>query len=171
MADEDDLARWSRLTEKHRASLDLLLERMTSKEIARVLDVAKATVDQRLTAARSILGVTSRDKAAIEYARLKQIYDRITYDPMHIPSSPKLVPSNFADGDPTDVIQLIHRQGGGDDAGGGAMGLALPFTGFLGHDHRTAARVTIMTSMLIALLIVLLAGLGIAQALSHLVSD
>src|SRR3546814_20328534 len=68
---------------------------------------------------------------------------------MHIPSSPKLMPSNFADGDPTDVIQLIHRQGGGDDAGGGAMGLALPFTGFLGHDHRPAARVTIMTSMLI----------------------
>src|SRR3546814_3231467 len=88
---------------------------------------------------------------------------------MHIPSSPKLMPSNFADGDPTDVIQLIHRQGGGDDAGGGPMGLALPFTGFLGHDHRTAARVTIMTSKLIALLIVLLAGLGIAQALSHLV--
>src|SRR3546814_12996890 len=68
-SDLDDLARWSRLTEKHRACLDLLLERMTSKEIARVLDVAKATVDQRLTAARSILGVTSRDKAAIESDR------------------------------------------------------------------------------------------------------
>src|SRR3546814_4626501 len=68
-----------RSTNKHRACLDPLLERKTSKEIARMIGLAKPTVDQRLTKARSILGVDTRDQAAVEYARLKKKYDRITY--------------------------------------------------------------------------------------------
>lgn len=170
MADDSDFARWSKLTEKHRACLDLLLERKTSKEIALILDVAKPTVDQRLTAVRSILGVTDRDKAAIEYARLKQIYDRIIYDPIHIPSAPELVPSNFLDGDPSDVIQLTDHPDGDHNAGGGVVGLALPAKGLWRHDHLPNTRVAIMTSMLIACLIVFLVGLAIAQTLSNLVS-
>src|SRR3546814_16831475 len=92
---------------------------MTSKEIARVLDVAKATVDQRLTAARSILGVTSRDTAAIEYARLTPLYDRIAYDPMHIPSSPTLLPSTFAAAHPPAPLHLIPPPAPADPPPGG----------------------------------------------------
>src|SRR3546814_5832752 len=80
MHEDDDLARWLRLTEKQRACLDLLIERKTSKEIARILGISKPTVDQRITAARIILGAANRDEAALIYARLKQLYDRITYD-------------------------------------------------------------------------------------------
>src|SRR3546814_10277835 len=43
----DDAARWARLTEKHRACLDLILDHRTSKQIARILGIAKPTVDQR----------------------------------------------------------------------------------------------------------------------------
>src|SRR3546814_1307756 len=63
--EDDDLARWLRLTEKQRACLDLLIERKTSKEIARILGISKPTVDQRITAARIILGAANRDEAAL----------------------------------------------------------------------------------------------------------
>src|SRR3546814_8322442 len=92
MHEDDDLARWLRLTEKQRACLDLLIERKTSKEIARILGISKPTVDQRITAARIILGAANRDEAALIYARLKQLYDRITYDSVQVPSPPTLVP-------------------------------------------------------------------------------
>src|SRR3546814_20011398 len=72
----DGTARWSRLTDKQRACLDLLLERQTSKQIARRLDISKQAVDLRITTARNILGAANRDEAAIIYARLRQTYDR-----------------------------------------------------------------------------------------------
>src|SRR3546814_1772175 len=53
MHEDDDLARWLRLTEKQRACLDLLIERKTSKEIARILGISKPTVDQRITDRKS----------------------------------------------------------------------------------------------------------------------
>src|SRR3546814_4085367 len=38
----EDYTRWSRLTEKQRACLDLLLERQTSKQMARRLDISRS---------------------------------------------------------------------------------------------------------------------------------
>lgn len=85
MEESDGLSRWSRLTDKHRACLDLVVERKSSKEIARVLQISKPTVDQRITAARKILDAADRDQAAVIYARLKSVYDRVTYDPVQLP--------------------------------------------------------------------------------------
>tara|TARA_R110000868_G_scaffold301683_1_gene562109 strand:+ start:8718 stop:9098 length:381 start_codon:yes stop_codon:yes gene_type:complete len=102
----DDLSRWSRLTDKHRACLDLVVERKSSKEIARILQISKPTVDQRITAARKILGAADRDEAAVVYARLNSVYDRVTYDPVQLPPAPVLVPSHFSDGDPSSVLLL-----------------------------------------------------------------
>src|SRR3546814_19210831 len=101
-----------RSTNKHRACLDPLLERKTSKEIARMIGLAKPTVDQRLTKARSILGVDTRDQAAVEYARLKKKYARITYDPIHIPDRTEIVPSDFAEGDPSPLLRSEERRVG-----------------------------------------------------------
>ena len=56
MEESDDLSRWSRLTDKHRACLHLVIDRKISKEIARVLQISKPTFAQRITAARNILG-------------------------------------------------------------------------------------------------------------------
>ena len=63
----DDEDRWSRLTEKQRACLDLLIEHKTSKEIARLLDISKHTVDQRLNLARDTLGAQDRNESAFIY--------------------------------------------------------------------------------------------------------
>src|SRR3546814_7011717 len=94
-----DAERWKRLTRKQRDCLDLLLERNTSKQIARDLGISKYTVDQRIRTARSILGAANRDETARAYTRLKNIYHRIAYDPVDIPSSPRLVPSDFPAGE------------------------------------------------------------------------
>src|SRR3546814_10544321 len=80
MHEDDDLARWLRLTEKQRACLDLLIERKTSKEIARILGISKPTVDQRITAARIILGAANRDEArSEEHTSELQSLMRISY--------------------------------------------------------------------------------------------
>lgn len=163
----EDEARWERLTEKQHACLDLLLERKTSKEIARRLDISKDTVDQRITAARKILGAADRDEAAIRYASLKQIYHRVVYDPMELPPPPRFVPSDFADGDPSNVIKVRNRQGTSD----GSSGTRLPFEKIGRHDHASAARLRIITAFLLAAVLIALGGLNIAETLSRLVSD
>src|SRR3546814_3019265 len=127
MHEDDDLARWLRLTEKQRACLDLLIERKTSKEIARILGISKPTVDQRITAARIILGAANRHEAALIYARLKQLYDRITYDSVQVPSPPTLVPSDFPDGDPEPVLKLSDSAAPTFGAGQGSRAFFLPF--------------------------------------------
>lgn len=157
---------WDRLTEKQRACLDLLLDHKTSKQIALELKIAKPTVDQRITTARHILGAADRDDAARRYGRLKSIYDRITCDPVHIPPSPSLVPSDFADGDPSGSMQTNV----GIEARGGSWGTGLPFGKVGSHDHGSTARLAITVAMLAAIVISLLGGLGIAQALTELIS-
>ena len=161
-----DRVRWDRLTEKQRACLDLLLERRTSKQIAIDLDISKPTVDQRLTTARHILGATDRHDAARRYARLKRLYDRITYDPVDIPPPPSLVPSDFADGDPSQPLQPDDRS----NASGGSWATGLPFGKGGSHDHGSSARLAIVAAMLVAIVISLLGGLGIAHTLSRLIS-
>ena len=168
---EEDAARWARLTAKQRACLDLLLERKTSKEIARVVGVSKPTVDQRLTTARAVLGVDTRDQAAMEYARLKQIYDRVTYDPVHIPVAPQIVSSDFADGDASSVVALSDTADACGSIAKPAEGISGPL-GLIGrHDHKGSARAVLMAAIVLFLLVVAHASLGISETLTRLVSD
>src|SRR3546814_17218167 len=102
-------ALWCCLTDKQRACLDLLLERQTSKQIARRLNISKQAVDLRLTTARDVLGAANRDETAILYARLRSTYDRIPCDPVILPPRPELVPSDFPDGNPAAVLKLPDR--------------------------------------------------------------
>lgn len=170
VSDESDFERWSRLTSKHRACLDPLLERKTSKEIARMIGLSKPTVDQRLTKARTVLGVDTRDQAAVEYARLKKKYDRITYDPMHIPDRAEIVPSDFAEGDPSTVIHLTDMAVAVRSADGPVEGLSDPLGLIWRRDHKGLARFALMMTMLVALLLVVHASLGISETLTRLVS-
>lgn len=162
----DSARTWSRLTQKQCDCLDLLLERKTSKQIARVLEISKPTVDQRITAARRILDAANRDEAALRYARLKAVYDRTTYDPVHLPLSPSLMPSDFENGDPADAIALNDSVSRSEEPPGPHP----PFKGLWRHDHDLTRRLVIMAAMLVAAVIVILAGLGIAQALTRLIS-
>ena len=167
----DDPARWSRLTDKHRACLDLVIERKSSKEIARILEISKPTADQRITAARKILGAADRDEAAVIYARLKSLYDRITYDPVQLPSQPILMPSDFPDGDPSTVLVLSDNSAPNIMAGDRRKDFLAPFQEGWRHDYSIPARLMIMVAMFTALVIVVFLGLGIAETLTRLVSN
>jgi DNA-binding CsgD family transcriptional regulator len=161
----DDQARWTRLTDKQRACLDLLLERQTSKQIARRLDISKQAVDLRITTARNILGAANRDEAAIIYARLRQTYDRISCDPIIVSPGPELVPSSFPDGglpdathesaSPMEEPRVSHP----------------PFGDIWRPDHARTRRVWIMATLLVVLALLILTGLAIAQALTRLISS
>lgn len=163
----EDQERWAKLTEKHRACLDLLLERLTSKQIALRLNISKDTVDQRITAARRILDAANRDEAAIKYARLRRIYYRVAYDPMGIPLPPHPVRSDFADGDPSSVIEIQNAS----DALDGSSGKRPPFEEFGRHDHESETRLKIVTAFVLAAVLIALGGLNIAETLSRLISD
>jgi DNA-binding CsgD family transcriptional regulator len=171
MHEDDDLARWLRLTDKQHACLDLLVERKTSKEIARILEISKPTVDQRITAARIILGADNRDQAAVIYARLKGLYDRVTYDPVQVHLSPTLMPSDFPDGDPNPVLKLNDSASLSFRTERGSREYFPPFRDGWRHDYSIQARVVIMVAILAALVIIVFLGLGIAEALTRLVSN
>ncbi|MGV3730566.1 MAG: sigma factor-like helix-turn-helix DNA-binding protein [Sphingopyxis sp.] len=165
---------WAKLTEKQRDCLDLLLEHKTSKEIARVLDISKDTVDQRLKAARETLGARNRAETAVLYGQLKSIYDRIVYGAVEVTPEPHWVRSQFPDGDPANLTDLND-------------GTTLPdnrsrpgslFRELGRHDHGTAWRIGIYVGLLAVTILILLGGLGIilfgglgiAQALEQLLS-
>src|SRR5690606_16748889 len=163
---DDSAELWTRLTEKQRDCLDLLLEHKTSKEIARILDISKDTVDQRLKSARDALGTRNRAETAVLYGQLKGIYDQIVYDAAALPLQPQWVRSRFSDGDPPNLAELQD-------------GTALPDIGSrpgslfrdLGrHDHGVAARIGIYLGLLAMTILILLGGLGIAQGLEQLLS-
>ena len=79
LSDSDKL---ESLTQKQRDVLDLLIQFKTSKEISRILDISPHTVDQRVEAAKTKLGATSRSDLALIYRELLDtppIYERLTY--------------------------------------------------------------------------------------------
>lgn len=162
----DDRLRWDRLTDKQRACLDLLLERKTSKEIARALDISKFTVDQRLRTARTVLGAAGRDDTALRYARLKKICDRIAYHPVDIPAEATIVPSDFADGAPDAILDVRESTGVAHPAGGPAA-----LSGKIWrHDHALAARLLIIAALLSTLIIFFAGSIGIAEVLTRLLA-
>jgi len=154
---DETAAAWARLTEKQRDCLDLLLKHKTSKEMARILDISKDTVDQRLKAARDTLRTRNRGETAVLYGQLKSLYDQIVYDTAEVPPLPHLVRSHFPDRNPPNLIDL--------DAGT-AMPDVRSRTGSLfrdlwRHDHGTAWRIMIYAGFLIGTVLILLGGLGI----------
>lgn len=166
MTQEDkQLERWRRLTEKQRACLDLLLVRKTSKEIARLLEISKPTVDQRLTSARITLGAQNRAQTAVIYQRLKHTYDRVTYDPTQLPGAATDMPSDWSNGDDEPVSASRPEQAVYAPPAYSSM-----FRDFRRRDHSILGRTIIMISLLATLVVVLLAGLGIAQSLTRLIS-
>lgn len=77
------------LSDKQREVLDLVVARKSSKEIARILGISKPTVDQRIALARQKFGAASRNELVTQYLASRAIYDRVTYDPVHIPINSK----------------------------------------------------------------------------------
>lgn len=165
-ASAEERLRWARLTDKQRACLDRLLEHKTSKQIGRELGVSKYTVDQRITAARLVLGGRDRGDTANRYARLRKICDRIAYDPVQVPSPPLPVPSGSADDGPATVLGLGENRRTVD----GMSWADLSFGKIWRHDHKLHTRMAITAAALVTLIIFVLGSLGIAESLTRLVA-
>ncbi|MDR6833927.1 MULTISPECIES: helix-turn-helix transcriptional regulator [unclassified Sphingopyxis] len=161
----DEAARWARLTDKQRACLDLLVERQTSKQIARQLNISKQAVDLRLTTARDVLGAANRDETAILYARLRSTYDRIPCDPVILPPRPELVPSDFPDGEPVALALNDHASFTKHP-----IAIDPPFKGLWRRDHSRSSKVWIMAAMFAGLILLMLAGVTIGETLTRLIS-
>ncbi|MEI4509336.1 helix-turn-helix transcriptional regulator [Sphingopyxis sp. CCNWLW253] len=154
------------MTDKQRACLDLVLERKTSKQIARELGISKYTVDQRITNARTALGAADRDEVALRYARLRSIYHRIAYDPVEVADLPTLVASDFPDGGVSGFEGLDDNSSLRDRLSGSHP----PSGKIWRHDHLPGTRLTIIATLLVALIVFLLGSLGLAESLSRLIS-
>jgi len=161
----EDEMRWARLTDKQRACLDLLLEHQTSKQIARQLGISKQAVDLRLTTAREILGAINRAEAANQYARLKQTYDRMPCDAIILAAKPRLVSSDFPNGELAEMA-MQHSASLTEQP----IAVVSPFKGLWRHDHSGRNRVWIMAAMLSGLILLILAGLTIGETLTRLIS-
>ena len=162
----DDRERWNRLTDKQRACLDLLIEHNTSKEIARLLDISKHSVDQRLTNARDALGAGDRNELAFIYRRLLETCDRMTYDAVGVPSATQLMRSRFPDGDPPNLMDLQRSPLALEKS----PGESLPPRDLLRPDYKAMQRIAIVAAGFIIVIIAVAGGLGIGQALTQLVS-
>jgi DNA-binding CsgD family transcriptional regulator len=90
----------AKLSEGQRACLRRVLMHMSSKDIARELDISPHTVDQRLRVAMQTLGVANRFEAARILAQFErpELYQPPLYQAPYvapIPPMPKVGPTGF----------------------------------------------------------------------------
>ena len=78
---EEQSAVLEKITPKQREALRLALLHKSSKEIGRELGIAPRSVDQRLDAARIVLGASGRFDAARKFYDLLCASERLTSDP------------------------------------------------------------------------------------------
>tara|TARA_R110000824_G_scaffold211072_3_gene397025 strand:+ start:11076 stop:11591 length:516 start_codon:yes stop_codon:yes gene_type:complete len=162
-------SRVAKLTAKQRECLHLVVLRKSSKEIARILKISKPAVDQRLIGARKVLGASTRDEAALIYARASGTYDRILYDPVGVPFD-----DAFGQGGPQDERSspsLLEET-------------SSPYDVDVGHDLNfwpqilkepesnwgTVQRIAIIIVLTIGILAIVLIGLSVSQSLSSLLA-
>lgn len=159
----------AQLTAKQRECLHLVVQRKSSKEIARILNISKPAVDQRLDSARRKLEVMTRDEAAIIYARAAGDYDRIIYDPTYLPSDVDFDAKPFQGKQPESFML--------EDA-------AVPYGFESSHesdlwlqalkepsgDLGTLQRIAIMVGMTVGILAIALIGLSVSQSLSGMLA-
>lgn len=91
------------LTAKQVEVLDMLVDHQTSKEIARELDLAPNTVDQRITAARIKWGLPNRKALIRQYTELHEICGKTTYGSDQIDA-------NTSSSDSADDAQLSNER-------------------------------------------------------------
>lgn len=86
------------LSEGMKDCLRLYYQRYEAKEIARQLGISPATVHQRLTAARKILGVSKSMEAARQLAQAEQgsLYDRVLYNGIDVADPAEVGPKWFS---------------------------------------------------------------------------
>lgn len=161
--------RVAKLTAKQRECLHLVVLRKSSKEIARILDISKPAVDQRLVGARRVLGAATRDEAALIYARASGTYDRILYDPVGVPSDDVFGSKGNRDERSTSVmleeIPTTYDVDISDETDFWSQIQKEP-----GRALGTGQRIAIIVVLTIGILAIVLIGLSVSQSLSSLLA-
>ena len=154
------------LTEKEREALDLVLERLSSKEIAQRLGgLSPKTIDQRLDGARAKLGAPTRVDAARRYACLLGTPERIRYQPFPVSSDDRLGAS------PTGVpAEAVYTLGDAATFGSSApwdeIGGDWGAPKFRGKTFGAAPLLILILGGAAVLLAVVLLGIGVMQGLN-----
>ena len=150
--------------------MHLVVLRKSSREIALILEISKPAVEQRLMSARRVLGVSTRDEAALLYARISGNYDRILYDPVG------------ASSDITDDSRNMREEHSNAYV---LEKASLPDDVDIEHDLHsspqiladkkgnwgTAQRIAILVVLTIGILAIILIGLSVSQSLSKLLTN
>ena len=158
------------LTAKDREALDLVLERLSSKEIAQRLGgLSPKTIDQRLDGARAKLGAATRVDAARLYATLLQIPERFPYQPFRVPMH--AASEATGEGIPADAVYTLGDAatfGSGAPWGKTAKDWSAPK--FRGRPLGTFNTLFAIAAGAVVLLAMVLLGLGVMQGLNTIVS-
>jgi DNA-binding CsgD family transcriptional regulator len=161
---------FERLTLKQRECLDLVLQRKTSKQIARILKVSKPAVDQRLATARQYLGAADRDDAAMRYSRMLSMYDRVAYDTLQLPPWSENA-HEIGRGERPGELFTLHEAPTTfgtyeqlQPLGPQALGVSL-------NDLGTGARIAVMVGFAVAIPSTVLIVLAVGQSLSRLLGS
>lgn len=182
----------ARLSDKQCECLDLVLQHLTSKQIAQRLGISHHTVNQRLDTARRVLGVETRLAAALAYGDAKSIPEPIVYDrpPVHESAfgsdgcevaAPYRMAYDPAAVGKTDQSNVVHRQPGDsqlltlEDAAASVLlppwdkdAILRPFAGPLAGTSEKVRRLVLILGLSMLMMAVVVVGLAVAQSLSNL---
>lgn len=156
------------LTAKQREVLDLVLLHKSSKEIARTLNISHYTVDQRITAARQRLGVTTRGELARAYSRMRELCDETAYEFSHVesPEFPLQVPVRDQLADPVFMLSDVTSL----QMGMPWQGEPVPPVGLEAFDNRFGifGRVFVIFALAAFLALLTLSMLAIAATITNI---
>jgi DNA-binding CsgD family transcriptional regulator len=158
------------LTEKEREALDLVLDRLSSKQIAQRLGgLSPKTIDQRLDGARAKLGAATRVDAARRYATLLGTPERLRYQPFRLSSDEQFEPRTSSVS-----AEAVYTLGDAATFGSGAPweSSAADWSApkFRGQALGTAPLLVIILAGAAVLLAMVLLGLGVMQGLNAIIS-
>lgn len=153
------------LTAKQAEALALAASHHTSKEIARKLDISPRTVEQRLDAARKKLGVETRAEAARLYTEHRDPPYTTPCEATHI-ASPGASTAHL---DPQGDMLSFKDAYAFDETASWSRRDELPRPVWQAKHLGVGARVLSILAIAIALVVIVLAVLGVANALSDLI--
>ena len=162
-------SRVAQLTAKQRECLHLVVLRKSSKEIARILGISKPAVDQRLLSARRVLKASSRDEAALIYARASGTYDRILYDPVGVPFHDTFGSEQQQD-EGSNSFMLEEISNGYDFKNEYDLEVWPQILKETGSNWGAGRRIAIIIILTIGILAIVLIGLSVTQSLSSLLA-
>lgn len=152
----------AKLTAKQRDCLDLAVLGKSPREIARILDISRSAVDQRLLGARRLLGASTREEAALIYAKTSGcgdlgLGDSAEDDP-DITTRPKDRRSELSSPSDFEEVPIAY------DAETEGSQIRKDF----GGDWGRAQRIAIIVILAVGILAIVLIGLSVSQSLSRL---